>query len=161
MSHSSADLVFLHPTESGSIAVDKVRELARESASVVVVWTPPWNQGFSRADFVGFQYQCGVDLEQLPGLRLRDIVLVRQPVSSAGSSKLMLLVYNSDDSHYDIDAVRVPWERVSGPRDKRNNPLGKNLHFHLQDHHKTHYHILLLKNHFGPAIYYRSCQLYP
>lgn len=126
MRDQSRDLLLLLPVPGRSVNAEVVREMAGGGATVVAAWVPEWDHGFRREDFLRHYLQCGVDLEQLEPLRLRDLVLVQRSQDHVGSAKALLAIYNSDSSHYDIDAVRIPWDCVATPRDPRNNPQGKN-----------------------------------
>lgn len=118
------DLVILHPGGDGTPEAEVIRELAGNDATVVAIQVPT----MSRRDLVDCHYQHGVDLARISELlRIRDIVLVKLPNPAPGRSQMALLhVWGTETSHYDLDAVRIPWDEIEGPRDKRNNPLGKN-----------------------------------
>ncbi len=124
------DLVLLHPGRPDPPDTEALRHLVARDATVVAIQVPTVRAGggLDRDELAHCHHQHGVDLARLsPRLRLRDIVLLRRPDAGDGACRMALVhVWNTPDSHYDIDAVRIPWETLPGPRDKRNNPRGKN-----------------------------------
>ncbi len=128
--NESTDLVLLHPGREACVDAAAVRALVEQHASVAAIQVPvvQADGGLDRDEITGCHHQCGVDLARAGGgLRMRDILLLRLPRDEDGRSRMALVhVWNTEASTYDIDAVRIPWDQIPGPRDKRNNPMGKN-----------------------------------
>lgn len=121
------DLVFLFdPGGDASPAADHVRETVRsETATVVALQIPTIQDGtLDPAEFVSCYHQQGIDLASIgEAFRLRDIILVTTPNDRSPLNVVFLHVWTWPASTYDIDAVRIPHQ---GDTDPRNNPEGKN-----------------------------------
>jgi DNA modification methylase len=121
------DLLCLLPAPAGrEPAAECIRETVETTAaSVVSLQIPTLSGGGLDADeFLTCYHQHGVDLASIGAeFNLRDILLVKSPNDESRLNFVLLHVWNWPESTYDIDAVRVPYE---GETDPRNNPIGKN-----------------------------------
>lgn len=95
------------------------------TASVVSLQVPAVSeQSLYAEEFLTCYHQHGIDLASIEDeFKLRDILLVKTPKDDSPLNFVLLHIWNWPDSTYNLDAVRVPYE---GETDPRNNPKGKN-----------------------------------
>ena len=121
MSQADAILIFLDNTDP--VCVDSLLPLLKDGASLIIIRNA--KEELSKEELLTYHYLNGFDLNSLPHLNLRDIVLI-QAKDHSSTDFHMAYLWNTESSIYNIDAVRIPWEKLGGPTDSRNNPSGKN-----------------------------------
>jgi DNA modification methylase len=117
-------LVLLLPDQAAIDAAKTRALLDAEPATFVSFqrFQPKPDGWLDSALLANYANQGGVDLGLVATeFDMRDVVLVETP--TGGSKFTLMHLWSSPDAPYDIDAVRIPHE---GKTDPRNNPLGKN-----------------------------------
>ncbi len=135
-----ADLFFLIGRDGVDIDANFVKSKFNDSTTVISVHLPSYSPtvGMDRDEWINTHHQHGLDLARVETeLKLRDVVLFTIP-NPKQTHLGMLQVWNSPESVYDIDAVRIPWNEVEDDLirrgintkgwkpDSRNNENGKN-----------------------------------
>lgn len=119
-------ILLLDSLEDRSPDAERVRDTIEDNrASVVSLHVPKVSeQSLDKDEFLTSYHQNGIDLASIENeFKLRDILLVKTPKEDSPLNFVLLHLWNWPESTYDIDAVRVPYD---GETDPRNNPKGKN-----------------------------------
>lgn len=121
MNHTDAILIFQDNT--APVCTESLKPLLSNGASLIVIRNS--SQKLTKEELLSHHHLNDFDLKEIPEIQLRDIILIQAKNHPSIDFHLAYL-WNSEISTYDIDAVRIPWHKLGGPTDKRNNPLGKN-----------------------------------
>lgn len=122
------DLVVLLPNQK-RVSRDQLKGiLDANDATVASFMVPRIDDAhlLSKEQFLNFSVHHGVDMREFKEkLTLKDIIVYKLHASleEEHGSSCLLFIWNCERSTLDIDAVRVPHE---GWTDPRNNPKGKN-----------------------------------